>query len=201
MMMERKTVRALIFALISLPGIVLAQTPELNIKLQHNSQREHLRRAQILDLAAKYDLKRYTITRNIVIDETAINHSYPVLTLNLRFFDNDDRTLSIYVHEQAHWVLGERHRDKWREMFQELKRTYPALRIEPPHGDGKEGSSYMHLVVIMLEWQALEDLIGARRARDVLKFKREQNYKALFTTVMDNREQMEKFLKSYDVKW
>ena len=39
-----------------------------------------------------------------------------------------------------------------------LKRTYPELGIEPPHGDGQEGSSYMHLIVIMLEWQALEDL-------------------------------------------
>ncbi|MGQ0762447.1 MAG: hypothetical protein ACT4OT_10605 [Acidobacteriota bacterium] len=193
--------KALIFSLLLLPAIMVAQTPELNIKLQHNSQREYLRRAQILDLAAKYDLKKYTITRNIVIDETAINHSYPVLTMNLRFYDNDDRTLSIYVHEQAHWVLGERHRGKMREMLSELKQMYPNLRIEPPHGDGKEGSSYMHLAVIMLEWQALEDLIGARRARDVLKFKREQNYKALFTTVLDNREQMEKFLKAYDVKW
>ncbi|HEX6188012.1 MAG TPA: hypothetical protein VFZ40_08020 [Pyrinomonadaceae bacterium] len=201
MMAERNTIKAFTFALILMPVLVLAQTPELNIRLQHNSQREHLRRAQIRRLAAKYDLKKYTITRDIVIDETAINHSYPVLTLNLRFGDNDDRVLSIYVHEQAHWVLGERHRGKWREMIQELKRAYPKLRIEPPHGDGQEGSSYMHLIVIMLEWQALEDLIGAGRARAVLKFKREQNYKALFTTVLDNREQMETFLRKYDVKW
>jgi hypothetical protein len=201
LMAERNTIKAFTCALILTPVLVLAQTPELNIKLQHNSQREHLRKAQIRRLAAKYDLKKYTITRDIVIDETSINHSYPALTLNLRFGDNDDRVLSLYVHEQAHWVLGERHRSKWREMLLELKQMYPTLRIEPPHGDANEGSSYMHLVVIMLEWQALEDLIGASRARDVLKFKREQNYTSLFTTVLDNREQMEKFLKRYDVKW
>lgn len=201
MMAKRNTTKAFTFTLILLPVLVLAQTPELNIKLQHNSQREHLRREQIRRLAAKYDLKKYTITRDIVIDETAINHSYPVLTLNLRFGEHDDRVLSIYVHEQAHWVLGERHRGQWREILLELKQMYPNLRIEAPHGDGKEDSSYMHLIVIMLEWQALEELIGAGRARDVLKFKREQNYKALFTTVLDNREQMEKFLKKYDVKW
>ena len=201
MMAERNTIKAFTFALLLMPVLVIAQTPELNIKLRHNSQREHLRRAQIRRLAAKYDLKKYTITRDIVIDETAVNHSYPVLTLNLRFGDKDDRVLSIYVHEQAHWVLGERHRGKGREMIQELMRTYPKLRIDPPHGDGIVGSSYMHLVVIMLEWQALEDLIGAGRARDVLKFKREQNYKALFTTVLDNREQMETFLKKYEVRW
>jgi endonuclease/exonuclease/phosphatase (EEP) superfamily protein YafD len=201
MMAKRDTLKAFAFALILTPVLVLAQTPELNIRLQHNSRPEHLRMGQIRRLAAKYDLKKYTITRDIVIDETAINHSYPVLTMNLRFGDNDDRVLSIYVHEQAHWVLGERHRRQWREMLLDLRQMYPNLRIEPPHGDGKEGSSYMHLVVIMLEWQALEELIGAGRARDVLKFKREQNYKDLFTTVMNNRDQMEKFLKRYEVKW
>jgi hypothetical protein len=201
MMATRNPIKALTLALILTPVLVLAQTPELNIRLQRKSQREFLRAAQIRRLATEYDLKKYTITRDIVIDEAAVNHSYPVLTLNLRFGDKDDRVLSLYLHEQAHWVIGERHRGKMREMILELMRMYPNLRIEPPYGDGGAGSSYIHLVVITLELQALEDLIGAKRARNVLKFKREQNYKDLFTTVMDNREQMEKFLKRYDVKW
>ena len=36
--------------------------------------------------------------------------------------------------------------------------------VKPPFGDGNQGTSYMHLVVLMLEWQALEDLLGADRA-------------------------------------
>jgi hypothetical protein len=53
----------------------------------------------------------------------------------------------------------------------------------------------------MLEWQALEDLIGVDRAGAVMKFGRQHNYKALFATVIDNRKQMEEFLKRYEVKW
>ena len=193
--------KALLAALILLPAIAQAQTPKLNIKLQHESPDEQRRKEQIERLAAKYDLKKYTITRDILIDQQAINHSTPVLTQNLRFLDNDDLALSAYVHEQAHWLLIDRHRGVAREMLPDLKRLYPNLPIAPPQGDGNEGTSYIHLVVLMLEWQAMEDLVGVERARAVMEIKRQDHYKTLYATVMENREQMEKFLKRYSVKW
>jgi len=197
-----KFIKALLAALILLPALTPAQTPKLNLKLVHSSTGELRKKQQIERLAAKYDLKKYTITRDIIIEERAINHSSPILTLNLLFLDDDDRALGVYVHEQAHWLLMERHRGKPRtEMLPDLKRMYPNLKIEPPDGDGNEGTSYIHLVVLMLEWQALEDLIGVERARAVMKAGRQHNYKALFATVIDNRKQMEEFLKRYDVKW
>ena len=190
-----------LLAILILVSIALPQTPKLEISLAHNSDGEQRRKEQIERLAAKYDLKKYTITRNLVIDQQAINHSAPVLTQNLRFLDNDDRALSAYVHEQGHWLLMERHRGEAREMLPELKRMYPNIPIAVPDGDGNEGTSYIHLVVLILEWQALEDLIGVDRARAVMDFKRHDHYKALYATVMDHREQMEKFLKRYSVKW
>jgi len=193
--------KALLAALILLPAIAQAQTPKLNIKLQHESPGEQRRKEQIERLATKYDLKKYTITRDILIDQQAINHSTPVLTQNLRFLDNDDLALSAYVHEQAHWLLIDRHRGVAREMLPDLKRLYPNLPIAPPQGDGNEGTSYIHLVVLMLEWQAMEDLVGVERARAVMEIKRQDHYKTLYATVMENREQMEKFLKRYSVKW
>jgi hypothetical protein len=190
-----------LIVLLILPCMVFAKTPQLNITLQHNSPAEQKRKEQIERLATHYDLSKYTITRDIVIDQQAINHSAPVLTQNLRFLDNDDRALSAYVHEQAHWLLMQRHRGLAREMLPELQRMYPNLPIAPPQGDGNEGTSYIHLVVLMLEWQALEALIGADRARGVMEFKRQDHYKALYATVMDHRQQMESFLKRYSVKW
>lgn len=180
---------------------VSAKTPKLNITLKHNSAGEQKRKEQIEQLAEKYDLAKYTITRDIVIDQQAMNHSSPVLTQNLRFLDNDDRALSAYVHEQAHWLLMERHRGQAREMLPELIRLYPNIDIKPPYGDGHQGTSYMHLVVLMLEWHALEDLLGADRARAVMEFKRQDHYKDLYATVMDHRNKMEGFLKRYGVKW
>ena len=180
---------------------VSAKTPKLNITLKHDSAGEQKRKEQIERLAEAYDLSKYTITRDIVIDQQASNHSSPVLTQNLRFLDNDDRALSAYVHEQAHWLLMEHHHGQARQMLPELIRLYPNIDIKPPYGDGHQGSSYMHLVVLMLEWHALEDLLGADRARAVMEFKRQDHYKDLYATVMDHRQQMESFLKRYGVKW
>jgi hypothetical protein len=193
--------KKVLVAILLLQTVGLAKTPKLNITLQHNSPAEQKRKEQIEGLADKYDLAKYTITRDIVVDQKAMNHSAPILTQNLRFLDNDDRALSAYVHEQAHWVLMERHRGEAREMLPELIRMYPNIEIAPPYGDGNQGTSYIHLVVLMLEWQALEDLIGTDRARAVMEFKRQDHYKALYATVMENRPQMEKFLKRYNVKW
>ena len=201
MMSLTSAMKHLLFAILLIPVFALAKTPKLSITLQHNSTGEQQRKEQIERLANQYDLSKYTITRDIVVDERAANHSAPVLTQNLRFLDNDDRALSAYVHEQAHWLLMSRHRGQAREMLPELIRMYPNMSIAPPQGDGNEGTSYIHLVVLMLEWQALEDLVGVDRARTVMEFKRQDHYKALYATVMDNRRQMETFLKRYAVKW
>ena len=83
--------KCLLMAIVLLPVFAQAKTPKLNITLQHNSPAEQKRKEQIERLASKYDLAKYTITRDIVVDQQAINHSAPVLTQNLRFLDNDDR--------------------------------------------------------------------------------------------------------------
>ena len=99
--------------LLTLSVCVSAKTPKLNITLKHDSAGEQKRKEQIERLAEQYDLAKYTITRDLVIDQQAANHSSPVLTQNLRFLDNDDRALSAYVHEQAHWLMMERHHESW----------------------------------------------------------------------------------------
>src|SRR2546421_6575590 len=136
---------------------VSAKTPKLNITLKHDSAGEQKRKEQIERLAEKYDLAKYTITRDIVIDQQAMNHSSPVLTQNLRFLDNDDRALSAYVHEQAHWVMMERHRRDIRDLYDDLKRLFPKLPVDWPEGDGTERSTYIHLAVIGLEWRGVEE--------------------------------------------
>src|SRR5947209_9694266 len=111
-MRKRKDLKkVLIIAAVALASsLTLAQTPKLNIKTKHNLPAEEQRKEQMERLARQYDLKKYTITRDILIERGAMNHSHPTLTLNLRFLDNDDLALSAYVHEQGHWVLTDRTR-------------------------------------------------------------------------------------------
>ncbi len=101
----------------------------------------------------------------------AINHSYPVLTSNLRFLDDDDLALSAYVHEQGHWYLMERHRDENPRLQEDLQRAFPNLDYRQPEGDGGLKSSYFHIAVCMLEWQAMEELLDRKRARRVIAWK------------------------------
>jgi len=159
------------------------------------------RKEQMERLAKQYDLKNYTVTRDILIERRAMNHSYPVLTLNLRFLDNDDLALSAYVHEQGHWVLMERHRADNPAFFEDLQRTFPNMESRVPDGDGELRSSSFHIAVCMLEWQAMEDLVGAERARKVIEWKKGDHYKAIYSTLLNHREQVESVLNTHGVKW
>ena len=178
-----------------------AQTPKLKIKTKHGDAGEERRKEQMERLAQQYDLKKYTITRDIVIERGAINHSSPVLTLNLRFLDNDDLALSAYVHEEGHWLLMERNRARNPQLFEDLRGTFPNLDIQAPAGDGELRSSYFHVAVCMLEWQAMEELVGAERARKVIEWKQRDHYTGIYALILNQRAQVEGVLNRGGVKW
>jgi len=197
-----QTTRALTLVVMALLASALAaETPKLNIRTKNHLPAEEQRKQQMERLARQYDLSKYTITRDIIIERGAINHSSPVLTLNLRFLDNDDLALSAYVHEQGHWYLMERHRPRNPQLFEDLQRTFPNLDYRVPGGDGELRTSYFHIAVCMLEWQAMEELVGAERARKVIEWKQRDHYTAIYALLLNHREQVESVMNRNGVKW
>ena len=188
-------------ALAIISSCAAAQTPKLKIKTKNGLPQEEQRKEQMERLAKRYDLKKYTVTREILIERGAMNHSHPMLTLNLRFLDNDDLALSAYVHEQAHWLLTDRYRMDNPALFEDLHRKFPNLEIRVPEGDGELRSSYFHIAVCMLEWHAMEELVGPEPARKVIEWKERDHYRAIYSIVLDQREQVESVLNRYGVKW
>ncbi len=180
---------------------LLAETPKLNIRTKSGLPQEEQRKQQMERLAKHYDLSKYTITRDMLIERGAINHSSPVLTLNLRFLDNDDLALSAYVHEQGHWVLMERHRPDNPRLLADLQQAFPNLDYRVPEGDGEQRSSYFHIAVCMLEWQAMEELLGPERARKAIEWKQHDHYTGIYALLLSRREQVENVMNRHAVKW
>jgi hypothetical protein len=53
----------------------------------------------------------------------------------------------------------------------------------------------------MLEWEAMEDLVGPERARKVIEWKQGDHYKGIYSLLLNERERVESVLNQHDVKW
>lgn len=149
----------------------LLQAALVIVALAHGTPREEATKARLEQLLASYDLRDYTFTRRVVIEEGVMNHAFPTLTLNVGFADSSDELLSSYVHEQIHWHLRE-HRFQQDAAVAELRRLYPRVPVGLPEGAESPYSTYGHLVTCYLELLADRRLLGDERAATVIKNKR-----------------------------
>src|SRR4249920_1565447 len=124
-------------------ALLWAVRPTVTINLANGTDRERQTKALLEQVLESYDLSRYTFTRQVVIEERATNHAFPVLTLNVRFAQSADELLSSFVHEQLHWHLRDRGRDQ-QEAVADLKRMYPGAPVGAPEGAETAISTYGH---------------------------------------------------------
>ena len=158
----------------------LLQAALVVVALAHGTPRELATKARLEQLLATYDLRDYTFTRDVVIEEGAMNHAFHTLTLNARFAD-DDQLLSAYVHEQIHWHLRQR-RFQQEAAIAELRRLYPRVPVGLPEGAESAYSTYGHLVTCYLEMLADRRLLGDERAAAVIRNK--VHYTWIYATVV-----------------
>ncbi|MEX2246829.1 MAG: hypothetical protein WEC75_09085 [Dehalococcoidia bacterium] len=156
---------------------------DLAITLAHESERERLTRDALLKLLSEYDLTPWLATTRVVIDETAVPHSHPVLTLHARHVTAPDLLLSTFVHENIHWLLRPKLGAVSKAMA-ELRNLYPEIAVAPPAGAGDRQSSYLHLIVNYLELVAMRKLAGHDRAGAVFDVWRKHHYTQLYEIVL-----------------
>jgi len=123
-------------------------------------------REQLQRLLAEYDLDPWIFTTRIRIAAGEIPHSHPILTLNTKYLDDDLRQLGTFVHEQMHWYEeSDAHEAAVDRAIEDLRALYP----DPPDHEGigtrSEYSTYLHLVVNWLTFDALRHLLGEEEAR------------------------------------
>ena len=59
-----------------------SDSPRIEIDLARGTPREQLAKQTLEQVLASHDLSKYTFTRKVVIEQGAINHAFPILTLN-----------------------------------------------------------------------------------------------------------------------
>lgn len=165
----------------------------ITITLAHGGPAEQATRAQLERILAAHDLSRWIRTTSVQIDEDAIPHSHPVLTLHARHLDDDDLLLSTFVHEQMHWLLEER-AGATAAAVAELRVAFPSVPVGFPEGARDEQSSYEHLIVDHLEHDAVRRVRGPDVARRVFEHWARDHYTALYRLELEHEDRVASIL-------
>lgn len=167
--MGRRTgVQGVFLGLLAVMASTSCADAQLQVRLANDSEAEQRTRDQLLRLVDEYDVQDWVFTREIIIDETAIPHSHPVLTLHTRHLGDDDVLLSTFIHEQFHWLEDGETLDAFRAAMGDFEEMYPDAPGREGGGARDVESTYRHLVVCDLELQGMTRLVGEERAREVL---------------------------------
>lgn len=157
---------------------------DIDIDLAHGSEAEALMARELRALIRKYDLEPWMLTRRVVIDERAIPHSHPVLTLHTRHIGDESMLLATFLHEQLHWLETDPWTAGWSSTMEELQRLFPEVPPSSAGGASDDESTYRHLLVCDLEYQALAALLGREPARQTLA--RVTHYEWIYERVLDD---------------
>jgi hypothetical protein len=169
-----------------LVAAALAADP-VDVQTKNGNVRELQAQAELKGILQKYDLSRYTFTRQVVFEQGAMNHAFPVLTMNVHFVGSDDEMLSTFVHEQLHWWLRD-HPNEMRQAVRKLRELYPRVPVGLPQAAETEYSTYGHLVDCYLEIQADRQLLGESRTVDVIKHK--PSYTWIYQTILQDESKI-----------
>ena len=150
-------------------GCAEAQTVQVEIAVENGSERENRTRESLLALIGQFDVDRWISTPTIRIDENDTPHSHPVLTLHSRHLGDDMRLLAVFLHEQFHWWVIEDLRWEHKDLaVGEFQRMFTDVPSRADGGANNAESTYLHMVVCDLEFQAMTVLLGEEAARELM---------------------------------
>ncbi|WP_199611668.1 hypothetical protein [Flocculibacter collagenilyticus] len=172
---------------------------EVSISLANGTEKEEMKRKQVLRLIEQHDLKKWWFTNNIIIDESVRSpYSHPILTLKASRPNNDPAGLSQLLHEQIHWFEDAR-KEEVAKTVAELRKMYPSVPVGFPNGARSEFSTYLHLAVCLMELDALTHVLGKEKAEMVVAKNGKYFYKWIYKTVLQDQTQIREVLNNNDL--
>lgn len=189
----------ILLGIVVLGHCALAQTAtQIEITLKSDTERERQTRGQLQRLLNTYDLSNWLFTRKVLIDGgfNVIPHSHPVLTLNSRHLKDDELLLSTFVHEQLHWYISSS-REETDAAYNELRTMFPRVPVGFPEGANNEESTYKHILVCFLEYQAIKGLLGELRSKQVMQFWATDHYTWIYRTVLEREREIGALMRKH----
>jgi hypothetical protein len=192
-LMRRFTVLSLVWMLLAVPTY---SQSGFTIELKQKSRTEQQTKDQLERLLRTYDIQQWIFTKSILIDDTAIPHSHPVLSLSTRHIKDDELLLSTFIHEQFHWWASANN-DATQKSIAELRAMFPKVPVGAPEGAVDENSTYLHLVVCYLEYRAMRELLGEFKSRQIMDFWATDHYTWIYRTVLEKPREISTVLFKY----
>jgi len=148
-------------------------------------------------IISKYKIDKYIYTKTVVLEDSMIPHSHPILTINTAD-TTDENLISTFLHEQMHWFILSKN-EQTKKVVTELKKEFPNAKINFPDGSGDEQSTYEHLIVCYYEYQALKELCGQEKADKVMTYLKGRLYKWIYTTMLENEGKIKQILVNHQL--
>lgn len=156
----------LIIIILSCQFHLYAQTSKVEISTKNNSDREKGIVELLNELLVEYDLNKWLFTNKVIIEQGAIPHSHPVLTLSTKSTDKRE-ILTTFIHEQLHWYV-EKYPESEKKVIAQFKERYKNVPYQNRAGAKDEYSTYLHLIVCYLEYKSMASLIGETEAKQLM---------------------------------
>lgn len=134
-------------------------------------QKEDEARQQLRRILSEYDLDPWIFTEEVRIEVGAQPYSHPILTLNTAFLDSDELQLSTFIHEQMHWFVSQSVPYRAPEDEEDEVAVIRELQELYPNAPVPDYNAYLHLIVAWIELDAMVELVGEEKARQLLKEK------------------------------
>lgn len=174
----------------------LADAADFDIRLAHGTEREKLAAAQLRRLLDAHDIRPFTFTYSVQIDQEAGPRSHPVLTLNDFFINDDASALSTFIHEQFHWY-GLFFEDQVNAAIVDLEKLYPDMPRGGRGGGHNARETFVHLIVGSQEYHAMASLFGKDEARRVIASK--TWYSWIYGEVLENETAILTILQKHNL--
>lgn len=171
---------------------------DVTVLAKNDTDTENTAKERLQKLFKQYDLSQYVFTETVYVEDRAIPHSHPVLTLSSFPYSDKNILLDAFIHEQLHWYLDSQ--PQTQDAINDLAAKFPHAPWGFPMGCKDQQSTYEHLLLCALTHSALQALVGTDAAERVLHYLQNHHYIWVYMTIKSEREYINTLINKHRLR-